>query len=303
MSGNTGIKYISPGSINFFSFGIENLAMAIDNPSNEIVARTNREINNCSIELFTGDRNNNSGFKSRIKSICDQFLKNNNCSQGIILEIYNKIPADQSLGNLEANIVASVLAINELEAVHLDKNKIFNQICEISDELNIEINPVSVATSLFGGIISYNKNTIKRIEKIFCPKGIFISIFKSEIFDVDKEDQAVIISKEISADTVSIINSLQISDMDIFLQTLQNNNFQKALNRTIPYFDDIRKTSIASGAFGSGFSKSGGSVIIFYPNTLIKDETNHQLHEILETNKVRFQRFDAIINLNGAYKA
>lgn len=303
MADKTGIKFISPASISFFSFGIENLSFALDHPSNEVIVNVNENSNETEIALFTCEKYDKSGIKTELKKVSDRFLHRNNCVNGVSFEIYNKIPVDLSLGNLESGIAACVSGINELCNLHFDKNKIFNQICDIANEMNINVNIASIATSLFGGIISYNSNTLKRIEKIYCPKGIFVSIFKSNTFIDAGEEIPVLFTKEISADIVSIINSLQVSDMDILSQSLKNNNFQKSLNRKIPYFDEVVERSMLSGAIGAGFTKAGGALIIFYPNTLFKNDNNKIIENLLNEHKIKFQKFDARINLNGLYKA
>ena len=111
------------------------------------------------------------------------------------------------------------------------------------------------------------------------------------------------ISSEYASGLVSLINGLMISDLDLISSSLKNNRFTKDHPKESSSFDEISRLSIDSGAMGIGFTKNFESIIIIYPNTVIKDFNNEKTEIFLNRNKTRFTLFDSKVSLNGLYKS
>ena len=73
MSKNTGIKFVSPATISFYSFGLNSLSVAIDNPANEIIARPDYSNSGINIESFTHSKDDTHNNKEKLISIGNAF--------------------------------------------------------------------------------------------------------------------------------------------------------------------------------------------------------------------------------------
>jgi homoserine kinase len=300
---NPGYKFLSPATINFACLGIENLAVAIDNPANEITGFICDKKKETIIDEFTFDRQDNKTLRKKLEKFASDFCIYFQSETNISLNIANKIGFDSGLGNFESNIVGIAGALNDLLNLHLDKNKIFNTTHEICTKLRFDVNYASIAAGIFGGMISYDSATQKKIHKIYTPKGIFFSIYHSNSFKKDLENDRIKIDKSISANIVSLIYSLIVSELDTIKDSIKNNKYLELACNDLPYFKELYKIATENGAFGSGFAASGSSYFIVYGNTVIKSHADDILQKYLTENKIDYKKYDSIINQNGMVKA
>lgn len=300
---NPGYKFVSPPTINFACLGIENLAVAIDIPANEITGFISDKENETIIEEFSFDRLDNKNTKQKLEKFAIDFRNYFHCDNSVSLNIANKIGFDSGLGNFESNIVGVAGAMNDLLNLHLDKNKIFNATCEIFTKLQYDVNYASIAAGIFGGMISYDNSTQKKIHKIYTPKGIYFSTYHSKSFMKDLENLSINIDKSISANIVSLIYSLIVSDLETIKDSIKNNKYLELAHNDLPYFKELYKIATENGAYGAGFTLPGSSYFIVYGNTVIKSHADDILQKYLIENKIDHIKYDSIINQNGMVKA
>jgi homoserine kinase len=300
---NPGIKFVSPATINFACFGVENLAVAIDNPANEITGFLSDIKKDTIIEEFTFDRQDKKQTKKKLEEFSIDFRTYFQSDTSVSLNIANKIGFDSGLGNFESNIVGIAGALNDLLNLHLDKNKIFNATHEICTKLGFEVNYASIASVIFGGMISYDSDTQKKIHKIYTPKGIYFSFYHSKSFKNDIENNCIRIDKSISANIVSLIYSLIVSDLETIKDSIKNNKYLELACNDLPNFKEIYNLATENGAYGTGFTTSGSSYFIVYGNTVIKSQTDEIITKYLIENKIDFKKYDSIINQTGMVKA
>ncbi len=300
---NPGYKFVSPATINFACLGIENLAVAIDFPANEITGFISDIAKETVIEEFSFDRLDNKNTKQKLEKFAIDFRNYFQCENSVSLNIANKIGFDSGLGNFESNIVGIAGAMNDLLNLHLDKNKIFNATREICTKLQYDVNYASIAAGIFGGMISYDCATQKKIHKIYTPKGIYFSIYQSKSFKKDLENHCIIIDKSISANIVSLIYSLIVSDLETIKDSIKNNKYLELVCNDLPYFKELYKIATENGAYGAGFTLPGSSYFIVYGNTVIKSHADDILQKYLTENKIDHIKYDSIINQNGMVKA
>lgn len=300
---NPGYKFVSPATINFACFGVENLAVAIDNPANEITGFLSDIKNDTIIKEFTFERQDNKQTKQKLEEFSIDFCTYFQSETSVSLNISNKIGFDSGLGNFESNIVGIAGALNDLLNLHLDKNKIFNAIHEICTKLGLKVNYASIASGIFGGMISYDSDTQKKIHKIYTPKGIYFSFYLSKSFNNYIENNWIRIDKSISANIVSLIYSLIVSELDTIKDSIRNNKYLELACNDLPNFKEIYKLATENGAFGTGFSAIGSSYFIVYGNTVIKSQTDQIITKYLIENKIDFKKYDSIINQIGMVKS
>ena len=301
---NSGIKIFAPACISMHSFGIPDLSIAIDNPGIEIIAHIDENNISSQIDLYSKEKEDVNNTKRVVLDITNGFLKYINSDIGVRLEILNKIPFDSGLGQIEAAITGSVVAINDLLKSHVEKKEIFDFIINKIQEYNLEIIPSNIAANLFGGIILYNKNTANPIQKIYNPHGINFSIIlmKRELNDniFDKINTYHLLKQ--SSNISLLIKGLMISDLDLISDALKNNELEQFFAKNDILFEKIKEISYKNKVYSTGFSHLGESIIIINPNTLIAEQNNTELVEYLNSQGKIFKIINSKINLNGLYK-
>jgi hypothetical protein len=305
VSKNTGIKFVSPATISFYSFGINSLSFAIDNPANEIIARPDYSNSGIYIESFAHSKDDTHNIKEKLITIGNTFQKKFNIGSGTIFNLNNNIPFQSGLGNLESGITGLISALNELHKLRLDKKQVFDFIEETSVRSDLAVNLSSVAANLFGGFIAYDPQTTKRIHKIYHPKGLYFSsfFFKNENYIEPETQFNMPQSDKYSTSLISLINGLIISDLDLICSGLKNNLFLQSHPKRNTHFDKIQLISIENGAMGIGFTKNFNTLFVLYPNTVIKDLNNEKISSFLKEKKAEFVLFDSEVSLNGIYKS
>lgn len=299
---NSGIKIFAPACISMHSFGLPELSIAIDNPGNEIIAHTDDKDISANIDLYSKEKEDTNNTKEIVLDITNAFLKNTGSNKGIRLEILNKIPFDSGLGQIEAAITGSIVAINDLLKSHLDKKAIFDFIITKIPEYNIEISPSNIAANLFGGIILYNKNTVDKIQKIYNPQGISFSIIimkRGINRDIISKISSDHFMKQ-SSNLALLIKGFMISDLDLISDALKNNEFEEFFIDTD--YEEIKRISFKNKVYSTGFSHLGESIVIMNPNTLVAEQNNAELEKYLKMQDKKFKILTSKINLNGLYK-
>lgn len=299
---NPGYKFVSPATLNFACLGVENLAVAIDIPANEItgyICETHKEK---IIEEFTFDRQDTKQTKHKLEKFALDFCAYFQCQTFVTLNLANKIGFDSGLGNFESNIVGIAGALNGLFNLHLDKNKIFNATHEICTQLGFEVNYASIAAGIFGGMISYDNTTQKQIHKIYTPKGIYFSIYSSKSFNTDKIKQKIVLDEIVSSNIVSLIYSLIVSDLETIKDSIINNKCLELTVNDLAHFKEMHKSALENGAYGTGYTALGSSYFIVYGNTVIKTHADDILQKYLTGNKIDYKKYDSIINQIGMVK-
>ncbi|HHH54034.1 MAG TPA: hypothetical protein ENK91_10275 [Bacteroidetes bacterium] len=300
----SGIKLFAPASLSFYSYGLKNLSICLDNPGNEIKAHIDDTYKTVTLDSYSKEKKDRFGSKEIIKEFAISFLSEFNANTGIKLEISNRIPFDSGLGFLEANITGTLIALNNLLKMHLDKTTIFNFILKNASEKNIRILPSNIAANLYGGIILYNEKAFNPIQKIYNPHGISFTLIPtkshsnqnpfsqipSELFP----DQAVSIA--------TLIKGLMIDDAELMATGINNNLFEKHLISNMDFMLDIREISFNNKVYALGLAHLGEIIFIVNPNTLIKEQNDAEITEYFKIKNIKLSLYNSNINLNGIYK-
>jgi homoserine kinase len=301
---NSGIKIFAPACISMHYMGLKDLSVALDNPGNEIIAHIDDKNISAKIELYSNEKNDLHKTKEIVIDITNDFLKYIDSHKGVRFEILNRIPFDAGLGQIEAAITGSIVAINDVLKSHLEKEEIFDFIIKKIPEYDIEISPSIIAANLFGGIILYNKNTTNPIQKIYSPQGINFTILlmkrDTNPHLLEKIDSRSLYNQ--SSDIALLIKGFMISDLDLIADALRNNEFESIITKNDQLYNDIKTISLNNGAYSTGFTHLGESIVIFNSNTLIHEINSMEIEKYLTSKKLNFKIVNSQINLNGMYK-
>lgn len=299
-----GIKIFAPACISMLSYGLKDVSIAIEKPGNEIYAKLVEDSGLVEIITFTKEKEDLIGTKEILIKFANKFIETINSKDGVVLEIYNRIPFRSGLGNLEANITGTISALNDLLKGGHNNQRLFDFIIKTAIELDIEILPSNIAASIYGGIILYNAKLYRPVQKLYVPHGLNISIL-NKIIPANKNAFEGISSTELfeqGINNASFIKSLFTTDHDLFSNSLKNNVFDKKIGDSIGWYADIREISYRNEVYSIGFSHYGETVFIINPNTLIKDENHKKIEEYFQRNNMKIELIDTVINLNGLFK-
>ena len=300
----SGIKIFAPGCISMHYFGLEDMSLAIDNPGNEILAHIENESNSVRISGFSKEKEDTQGTKSIVENIANDFLTHINISKGVKLDFFNRIPFEAGLGNIEANITAALVAINDLLKSRLEKKEIFNFIAGRKDQYDRKIILSNVAANLFGGIILYTKNIENPIQKIYNPHGISFSIIlikrKSGFDYFNKINTGKIIHQ--ATNIALLIKGLMTSDLDLISGALKNNELENIIAGDDKLYEELKSISYQNGAYSTGFTHLGESIVIINPNTAIAEKNNAAIEKFINSKGIKYKILNAKLNLNGIYK-
>ncbi|MEZ4907836.1 MAG: hypothetical protein R2771_09425 [Saprospiraceae bacterium] len=295
MTNSTGIKIISPATLRFDSFGMENLSMTLENPANELIAKLDTETKNITLKDTSLKKIEN---PELLISFGNEFIDQYGIENGAIININNRIPALSGLGNIESNITALALALNELNKIHLDKNSIFRLIEKYTYDNNSQLNLSAIASNLFGGCIAYNQNIKSSIQKIYEPNGLAFSIFSFTTSFASINDK----SECNSSDIVTFIKAMMTSDVSLLKEFFHNNSLQKQWTKEGLY-SEIRALAIEHDAMGIGFTDNHKSIFIISENTVIRENVDSVITKYIKKTPLKYQYFSSGLNLNGLYKS
>ncbi len=300
MKKTAGLKVNVPSTISMLAYGIPDISIALDMPSNEIVANIGDD-SGFNIEVFTNKANDKENTRQKLELLIEEFAKSFDSNLGVNLKITNKILFGRGLGNLEASLVGSFMVISKILKVNYDKYQLFDLIADTAKKTEISINLSRIAAILFGGIILYNPTLNKPIQKLYAPSGLKITLIDTDIKTDEKlfENVDAKMLFEQSRNNASFVKALFESDHDLLSNSLKNNVFEGELSKNIAWFKDIKDIVYSQGAYAIGFSNKGEISFILNPNTLIQSEINNKINAYFESEKIELKLINTEFNLNG----
>ncbi len=303
MGNSKGIKLFSPATISMLSYGLKDVSIAIEKPGNEILVKTNSKTG-IDIITYSKEKEDKNNVKASVQAIAEAFLSEIDSEEGIDIEIFNRIPFQAGLAELEANITGVISALNDILNAHFENRQLFDFIITRADELGIDILTSAVATNLFGGIILYNKNLHHPIQKLYAPHGLNLTLIEKRN-KIDKTIFENISSNELfeqSKNNAGFIKSLFTTDHDLLSNSLKYNVFDEKIASNIEWYNDVKQISYDNEVYSIGFSHYGETAFIINPNTLIRDENNKAIIEYFKNKNIKAKLIETVISLNGIFK-
>ncbi len=303
MGNSKGIKLFSPATISMLSYGLKDVSIAIEKPGNEILVKTNSKTG-VDIITYSKEKEDKNNVKASVQDIAEAFLSEIDSKSGVDIEIFNRIPFQAGLAELEANITGVISALNDILNAHFENHRLFDFIITKTDELGIDILASAVAANLFGGIILYNKNLHHPIQKLYAPHGLNLTLIERRN-KIDKTIFEDISSNELfeqSKNNAGFIKSLFTTDHDLLSNSLKHNVFDEKIASNIEWYNDVKQISYDNEVYSTGFSHYGETAFIINPNTLIRDENNKAINEYFKSKNIKAKLIETVISLNGIFK-
>lgn len=308
---NAGIKVFAPATVANVACGFDILGFALERPGDEIIARFSQKPG-ITITKITGAKGklpyeiekNTAGFAAQ--KVLDHL---GDTSTGIELEIHKKMPFGSGLGSSAASAVAGVMAVNELLKRPLTKRELLPFAVLGEQIADGAYHADNVAPSLLGGIIFIRSNETLDVHRLPLPKGLYATVVHPNVKILTKEARSVLslevtLKKSIiqSGNLGGLIIGLFNSDIELIGRSLKDVIIEPQRAQLIPYFHDIKKACLETGALGCSISGAGPSIFALSPNSLIAERIAQKMEKIYSDAKIENQVFISKINQEGAIK-
>lgn len=190
-----------------------------------------------------------------------------NVDFGFEIDIFKKIKPGSGIGSSAASAVGSVFGMNQLLGNPYNKTQLTQfaikgealaSKCEHADNL---------APALFGGFTLVKSIVPLKILEIPSPNNLYATIIHPQI-EIKTSEARAILPKKVSlsnaitqwANFGSLIHALHTNDYDLIKHSLNDVIVEPHRSQLIPYYNEVKKTMIDTGALGAGISGSGPAI-------------------------------------------
>lgn len=303
------IRVFAPASVSNVGPGFDIMGFALLEPGDEIKL-TLRKDNRIVINKITGD----SGKlpfdvdKNTASVAIKTFLKKQNITAGLNIEIHKKMGIGSGLGSSAASSVGAVFALNKLLGTNLTKSKLLEFAIAGEQIASGAVHADNVAPCLFGGFIlvrSYNPIDIihpKIKRNLYCsivyPKLEIKTCEARKILD-KKIDLKLAVSQ--AGNAASLILGLTTGDIKLIGRSLVDNIAEPKRAKLIPFYDAIREAAFNAGAINCNITGSGPSMFAFSEDIECANQIAQAMGTAVKKAGLKYKTYISKINKVGPY--
>ncbi len=301
------ISIFSPASVANVGCGFDIFAFALEEPGDEIRLKIKNE-QGVKITKISGipslprDSQKNTASVSLMA-----MLEYIDADFGIEMEIHKKMPIKSGLGSSAASAVGSVFALNELLELKLG-NEILIKFAMEGEKIASynQVHLDNISACLYGGFILARSQDPVDIISIPVPENLFYVILHSHI-DIDTSEARQILPKLITlpgaveqwANTAAVTTALFTEDYELLKRSISDTIIEPIRAREIPYFKEMKNTSLKAGSVGFGVSGSGPSVFALAKSENSAQHIQNALVGMFENKDLPFDTYTGRINTRG----
>ena len=299
------VKVFCPASVANVSCGFDILGFCLDEIGDEMIIRKTSKpgINIIKIKgenLPYESKKNVAGVAAT--SLLNKFPTN----FGFEIEIYKNIKAGSGIGSSAASSAGAVFGINELLGRPFSRKELIKFAMKGEELASGSIHADNVAPVLLGGFTLVRDINSLDIVSLPFPKNLFVSIIHPEI-ELKTSDSRSVLKQKVtlekaiqqSANIASLISGLYSHDYNLISRSLIDVLVEPHRSDLIPAFSELKKTSIAYGALGSGISGSGPSVFALSKGEKTAKSVTIEMAKILIPLNLKFHTYTSQINSTG----
>ncbi len=303
------IKVFAPATVANVAVGYDILGFAIHGPGDEVIIKRGGspglsivEITGAKGKLPLDPRKNTAGVAaiSFLESVGAQ-------KEPLEMTIRKKMPFGSGLGSSAASAVAGVFAAHEILKLGMHKRALLKYAVMGEQAADGAWHADNVAPSLLGGMVFVRDNTTLDVHKLYIPKGLLAIVIYPHIQILTKESRNIL-KKSITlkdhtqqaGNLGGLIMGMYNSDFDLIRRSLDDIIIEPQRKHLIPYFDEIKKAAIDSGALGFSISGAGPSMFALAANTKVIESIKEKAEKIYFDAKIRVNIYISEINQEGA---
>lgn len=299
------IKIFSPATVANVSCGFDVIGFCLDSIGDEMIIRKvdKKGIHITKIEGYDlpyETEKNVAGVSALA------LLEGAKPNYGFEIEIYKHIKPGSGIGSSSASASGSVFAINELLGKPFDKTQLTYFAMQGEKLASQSEHADNVAPGIFGGFTLVKSLLPLEILEIPTPNDLYATIIHPQI-EIKTAESRAMLPKEIPlkdaitqwANVGSLIHGLHTCNYELISRSLKDVVIEPHRSRLIPFFNEVKSTSINTGALGCGISGSGPSVFALSKGIETAKKVESAMRKIYSETNIGFETYVSKINTEG----
>ncbi len=299
------LKVFAPATVANLSCGFDVLGCCLDNVGDEMIIRKN-DLAKVRITKITGQDLPMETEKNVAGVAVVALLEAMESEQGFDIEIHKKIKAGSGIGSSAASSAGAVFAVNKILGEPFSIKELIPFAMEGELLASGNAHADNVAPALLGGFSLVRSYEPLEIISLPVPQDLRFVILHP-LIEIKTRDSRSIIKQSVSLKQAihqwgnlgAFVSALYSSDYDLLGRSLTDEIVEPIRSILIPYFEELDKISLDSGALGFGISGSGPSVF-----ALCKGESNalkvkDAIQGFYKNKEIEFELHLSEINING----
>ncbi len=263
------VRVSAPATIGNIACGFDVFGMAVERPSDVVVARATREPG-VIIERITGDvgpipadsARNSAGVAAR--AVLEMAGA---ASAGLAFELHKGIPLAGGMGGSASSAVVGAVAADRVIGAGLSRRQLLQ--CAVAGELAGSGSPAAdnVAPALYGGIVLVLPGRSLQVVELPVPPELWAVVVRPHL-ETRTEDARRVLGENVPlkaavtqwANTAAFTAGLYASDWNLLSRSIRDVVAEPLRAGRVPGFARAREAALARGALGFSLSGSGPSV-------------------------------------------
>ncbi len=301
------INIFAPATVANVSCGFDIFGLAVDNPGDEVVVSL-RSDDKIVIQEITGDEGKLTlnPEKNTVSVPILRYLEKLQIKQGFDIKLHKKMPLGSGLGSSSASAVAGVFAANQLLNTPMKVDELLPFSMEGERVACGAAHADNVAPSLLGGFVIIRSYNPLDFVKISTPEELYVSIVHPDL-EVNTKDARIILRQEAilnkiiaqTGNVAGMVAGLLTSNYELIGRSMTDHLIEPNRAILIPYFDEVKKAAIETGALGASISGAGPSIFAFSKGKEMADLVGQTMKEVFESADIHTNLFVSGINQTG----
>lgn len=239
--------------------------------------------------------------------VAQAMLKDSNAAFGVNIEIYKNFKPGSGLGSSAASASGTAFAINQFlnnkyTNLELVKFAMLGEIAACGSAI-----ADNVAAAIYGGFILVRSYEPLDIISIPTPKELMVTAIHPQI-EVKTADARKVIPSKITLKTAiaqwanvgGLISGLHTENYDLIANSLVDYVAEPARKHLIPYFDEVKESSLKSGALGVGISGSGPTIFALSKGIETANKVAEAMQKTYSETGIKYEIHVSKINQTGS---
>ncbi len=301
------INIFAPATVANVSCGFDIFGLAVDNPGDEVVVSL-RSDDKIVIQEITGDEGKLTlnPEKNTVSVPILRYLEKLQIKQGFDIKLHKKMPLGSGLGSSSASAVAGVFAANQLLNTPMKVDELLPFSMEGERVACGAAHADNVAPSLLGGFVIIRSYNPLDFVKICTPEELYVSIVHPDL-EVNTKDARIILRQEAilnkiiaqTGNVAGMVAGLLTSNYELIGRSMTDHLIEPNRAILIPYFDEVKKAAIETGALGASISGAGPSIFAFSKGKEMADLVGQTMKQVFESADIHTNLFVSGINQTG----
>ncbi|MGD9563163.1 MAG: homoserine kinase [Pyrinomonadaceae bacterium] len=224
---------------------------------------------------------------------------------GIEIEITKHIKPGSGIGSSSASACGAVVALNRLLDSRFSNLELVEFAMEGESLASGSRHADNLAPCIFGGFtLVRSTDPLDIVELDFPP--LWATIIHPQI-EVKTAEARAILPKDVPLKTAvmqwanvgSLVAGLAKGDYDLIARSLEDHIVEPARRSLIPYFAEVKESSLDAGALGGGISGSGPSIFMLSRNEATAAAVSEAMHSVYSQTGIEFNTYLSEILARG----